>query len=50
MIGSDISIRAIDTATKNAEFAGLENYSDLIKVEERQIINDPMIFGVHWPS
>ena len=50
LIGSDISIRAIDTATKNVEYADLDKYQGIFNIYDRQIINDPMIFGTHWPK
>jgi len=50
LIGSDISIRAIDTATKNVEYADLDKYQEIFNFHDRQIINDPMIFGSHWPK
>ena len=50
MIGSDISIRAIDTAAKNVEFADLDKYQEIFNFYDRQILNDPMIFSSHWPK
>lgn len=50
LIGSDISIRAIETSTKNIEFANLDSYQGLFKHKMRPVINDPMIFSEHWPK
>lgn len=50
LIGSDISIKAIDTSTKNVEFADLDSYQSLFTHRMRAVINDPMIFSEHWPK
>ena len=50
LIGSDISIRAIETASKNMDFADVDSYQKLFQVNERQTINDPLIFAEHWPK
>ena len=50
IIGSDVSIRAIETAQKNMDFADIDRYLPYFKCEsEHQVINDPLIFAEHWP-
>jgi hypothetical protein len=50
IIGSDISIKAIDTASKNMQFANIDSYLPLFRCHDNEVINDPMIFAEHWPK
>lgn len=50
LIGSDISIRAVETASNNVTHANLDSYQDLFNVSERQVINEPLVFCEHWPK
>jgi hypothetical protein len=50
IIGSDISIKAIDTADKNMEYANIDQITrDILDVESHPIINEPLIYAKHWP-
>ena len=50
LIGSDISIRAVETASNNVTHANLDSYQDLFNVSEKQVINEPLVFCEHWPK
>ena len=50
IIGSDISIRAIDTASKNMQHANLTALQEVLPPMEHPIINDPLTFAKHWPN
>ena len=52
IIGSDISVNAIDTATKNMEFANIQLFANegILDVREHRIINSPLIYSQHWPT
>ena len=51
IIGSDISLRAIETATKNVDFANIQLFADqgILDVRPHNIINSPLIYSQHWP-
>jgi len=52
VIGSDISLRAIETASKNMNFAELNKFQDILSdaQTEKEVISDPVIFSEHWPN
>ena len=52
IIGSDVSLRAIDTASKNMEHAEISRFATEGVVDPRRhpIINNPLVYGQHWPK
>jgi putative N6-adenine-specific DNA methylase len=52
LIGSDISLKAIETSGKNIDFADFDGMhrEGLIRAERRPVIRNPLIFQTHWPS
>ena len=47
IIGSDISLRAIEVASKNMDFANIQLFSDegMLDAKQHQIINSPLIYS-----
>ena len=51
IIGSDISINAIDSASKNIEFSDIAKFNkSLLTSRQHKYINTPLIYGSHWPK
>ena len=50
LIGSDISIRAVDTAANNMKFAELHRFESSFSCNSHNVISDPMIYSMHWPQ
>jgi hypothetical protein len=51
LIGSDISIRAIETASKNIQFAKINEITkDVLDMNTHSVINEPLIYAKHWPN
>ena len=51
IIGSDISLKAIDTATMNMDHAEIQRFADegIVTPRTRMTINNPLVYGQHWP-
>ena len=52
IIGSDISLRAIETSSNNMDFANIQLFAEqgILNVHERQVIKSPLIYSQHWPK
>ena len=52
IIGSDISLHAIETSTKNMEHAQIQRFADegIINPRVRRTINNLLVYGTHWPK
>lgn len=52
IIGSDISIRAIEASSNNLDFANVNRFAEegVLDVRTHHIINNPMLYAKHWPS
>lgn len=51
IIGSDISLRAIETASNNMDHAEISRFADEGVLEPRlhKVINNPLVYSQHWP-
>lgn len=51
VIGSDVSLRAIETATKNMTHADVQGLFDkgIVQAQRRNILNNPLVYSEHWP-
>lgn len=50
LVGSDISLRAVEASSNNVKYADLDRYLPQINCAERPIINDPLVYGEHFPQ
>ena len=52
VVGSDLSVRAIETAEKNIEFAELDElfHHEQFKRADHPRLNNPLIYQAHWPK
>lgn len=52
VVGSDISAKAVETAEKNINYAGVDEMAreGLIEFKMRGKIADPLVLQCHWPS
>lgn len=52
IIGSDISLNAIETAQKNMDHAQISSFADsgIITPRIRKTISNPLVYSEHWPK